>query len=381
MSRLLISFIVLALLLPHAAFGQTVKRGRNEGTISLAPSNVIGNGNITLYAQPDARYNGEGLLLNPIIGGSIGISDIMQLTAQTVPLGTKGLGPTEAHVQLTLPGNDVLRFFGFAAGVDLFLSTALDTISLTTDLTKPDFNPFPSASLLIDLDWLALDKRLPLKTYLSVNLADNGELLYRYNQIAAKIGAEWKMNQHSLFADAGVGLYQEKRSKINPVADKDFAQYYGWIGPGGRYRLKNRFSVLAGLRFMIFQVRKDQNGIKPDFLGLSIRFEAPLLFKETNTEAIRTLIFMEQVKEKKTDLLAKSIESQHSVIGELNASLGDVGDSTETFDYSRERNALLKRREEIQSKMKEIERIFSDSEGSDSTQSGQPPLLPGGEEE
>ncbi|MDD5675636.1 MAG: hypothetical protein PHC61_15815 [Chitinivibrionales bacterium] len=380
MKRIFLIVNLVTVSLITALSGQTVIRGRSEGTITIPASNVIGNGNITVYFQPNAWYSAQGFRLDPILGGCIGISDIMQISAQTIPLGSKGLGPTEAHVQLTLPGNNVLRFFGLAADVDLFLSTAQDTITITTDKTKPDFNPFLFPSAIIDLDWLALYKSLPLKTYLAVNLADNGELLFRYNQIAVNYGAEWKMNLHSFFLDGGIGLYQEKHTKIS-AGDAGYDQQYGWLEPGGRYRLKNRFSVVGGVRFMVFESVKPRNGLQPNFFGFHVRLEAPLLYKETNTEAIRTLIFMEQVKEKKADALAKNIESQHSVINQLKGSLEGLRDSTETFDYSNERSALIKRREDIQSKMKSIENIFSDSDKSDSTKKEPSLTIPGGEEE
>ena len=86
-------FLVLAALLLGIASGQTVLRGRDEATLSVPASNVMGNGNIDIFAVSDARYSVSGFGFDPIIGGQIGISDIMQLNGQFIPISKSALGP------------------------------------------------------------------------------------------------------------------------------------------------------------------------------------------------------------------------------------------------------------------------------------------------
>ena len=151
-------FIIIILcvsLSAHALNAQTVKRGRNEGTISFPASNVLGNGNIDFFLASSARYSLSGFTADPILGAQIGISDIMQLTGQWIPVATKGLGPIEAHLQITTPGNDNLRFVGLALRADLFLSSIQDTISQTAQKDKPQYNPYLLPSIIVDADWLA----------------------------------------------------------------------------------------------------------------------------------------------------------------------------------------------------------------------------------
>jgi hypothetical protein len=350
------------------AKGESMQRGRNEGTIDIPASNVIGTSNITAWTDIITGYSANGFRLEPAVGGVIGAGGIIQLEGRVVPFGGHGLGPMEAHLQMTLPGNDMLRFVGMAPRADLYLSTEIDTITPTANPDKPNYSPSLVGSLIIDLDWLALFRRFPLKTYFMAGMADNTQLLYRYNQLSGSVGLEWKMYRHSLFVDAGGALYKEKANTlIDNIADKTYAQSYAWIAPGGRYRLLNRFSILGGARFVLYQDRKKNNPITPDVLRLDLRFEAPLYFRETNTEAIRTLVFMEQEKEKKrvADTLAQA-EARKDYFGEYNLGLGVNQVQGETFDYAKERQDLIKKRQEIQTKMDEIENILNETNADDS---------------
>jgi hypothetical protein len=153
---------------------QTVKRGREEGTSSIPASNVMGNGNITAFITGSGGYSLDGFVLDPALGGRVGVTDILQLSAQMVPVSSRGIGPIEAHLQVTTPANDKLRFFGIALFADLYLSTMQDTLGRASAKDKPEYNSYPSASMVIDLDWLAVKRWLPLKTYLRVGMDEIG---------------------------------------------------------------------------------------------------------------------------------------------------------------------------------------------------------------
>jgi hypothetical protein len=192
--------------------------------------------------------------------------------------------------------------------------------------------------------------------YLSLGMVDNGELLMKYDQLALRTGLEWKMFQHSAFACAGAGFYKEKSSRLGP-GDASYKQSYFWIEPGGRYRLFGRFSILGSVKLTLFQNAKVKNPFQPELFKISIKVEAPLLFRETNTEAIRTLIFMEQKKEKKSDSYEKKVMTGKNLLNDMSTSLMGPQDSlvTSNSDF---KETMKKRREETQKKMDEVEGLF-----------------------
>jgi hypothetical protein len=366
----------IVLLLFLLAPCQNVKRGRDEGTSSIPGSNVMGNGNITAFVGGGASYSLEGFSPFPAVGAQVGITDIMELSGRFVPWTKRGIGPIEAHLQITTPANDKLRFFGFALFADLFFSTLKDTQSQTNAKEKPEYNTYPSASLVADLDWLAFKKWLPLKTYLKIGLADNPDLLFKYDQIAASSAIEWKAYQHSLFVNAGIAAYKEKASKNRP-GDASYAQRYAWIEPGGRYRFFSRFSLIGSVKISLYQdiKERDKSPLNPELFNVSLRVEAPVFFRETNAEAIRTLVFLEQRKEKKSETaVAASMTSGQSLLNNLGTL--DETDTLGSFDYSQEREELIKRREETQRKMSEIEKLFLELDKADSLKMQGGPMMP-----
>ncbi len=357
---------ILALLVFLPASGQTVIRNRDEGTASIPASNVMGNGNITAYIEGGGTYDLNRLAAIPAVGAQVGITDIMELSARFVPWTGLAIGPIEVHLQITTPANDKLRFFGAAVFADLYLSTSQDTLSATTASGKPEYNSYPEATLVADLDWLALFKWLPFKTYFKVGMVDNPDLLFKYDQLAFAAAAEWKTVRHGLFVDAGLSLYKEKPTKIF-AGDASYTQRYAWVEPGARFRFLSRFSLVGSMRVTLFQELKPVLPLNPELFAVSFRLEAPIFFKETNTEAIRTLIFQEQAKEKRTEAVA---ESEGSFAAPKTANLVGArakdADTLGTYDFSKERDELIKRREETQEKMAEIEKLFSDLDKADS---------------
>jgi hypothetical protein len=357
--RSAIVFVALSLLFCLQGMAEiSVKRGRDEGTMNIPASNVVGNGNITLFGGGYGSYGSIGLRVDPALGLRVGISNIMQIRAQTAFTNFTGLGTSEAHVQLTSPFNDRLRFFGVALAGSLYLLTSVDTIGASATVGKPDYNSFMGISGIIDLDWLALFKKFPLKTYLSVSMADEPTLLFRYDQLALKTGFEWKMYQNSWFADAGAGLYKEKRNG-SFRGDSTYAQRIVWFEPGMRYRLYGQFSIIASFRLAVYQDLKPRHPLPTSALRAAATLELPLLFKETNTETIRTLVFMEQIKEKKKDNVTQNIEQGKRVDSGLDKDFKSMNLKSDIPD-SEEEKAELRKREEIQKKMDEIEKLLEE---------------------
>lgn len=348
--------ILTVLIVPCIA--QEIRRGRNEGTINIPASNVAGNGNITLSGTLRGSIGKNGTKLNSMIAGKIGIADILQGYVSTSVVNFRKIGLTEVHGQLTLPNNDGLRFFGIAFCGDLFLSTAMDTISGEATSGRPDFHSYFRPSLICDQDWIAIDKKRSLKTYQYLSLADDADLLFQYDQISFKLGAEWKTYRHSFFVDASVGLYKEKSTSIFS-GDRSYKQQKIWLEPGARLRLRNRFSFLASTRFLLLQRVKTERPLPPQYASLQLTFEAPLYFRETNTEAIRTLIFIDNAKDKEKDRITRSIEQGKAIKTDFETGFEELAPEKSDIDKQKE---ALRKREEIQNKMEEIEELLEDLE-------------------
>lgn len=354
---LIAGIIVLSDVLVYA---QSVRRVRNEGSIHCRASNVMGSGNLSLFTGITSSINHIALRADLFAGAQIGIAEIIQIQAQASLEDFSSLGPAQAHLQLTTPENDRLRFFGFAISADLYLSTAQDTFSLVTESSKPEYSPFLKGSIIADIDWLALWSRFPLKTYVTASMVDNPQALHQYHQARMLLGMEWKMQRHSLFVEAGSAFYKEKRTRENLTGDDSFEQWYAWIQPGGRLRLRDKFSITGGLEITVAtQTRKGSN-LTPGVVGFDIRFEAPIVFKETGAEAIRTLVFIEQSKDQGSDPYSEHI-IKNGVFSKYNDMVEGLDLQEESFNYQSENQQLREKREQIQKKMEEIEAILEET--------------------
>jgi len=352
------SMIMILFMLIFPCYTQDIRRGRNEGTVNIPPSNVAGNGNITLSATLSGSIGKHSSNVNSKIAGNIGIADILQGSLSTSINNFRKIGLTEVHGQITLPNNDGLRFFGIALCGDLFLSTAIDTISGEATSGRPDFHSYFRPSLICDQDWIAIDKKLKLKTYQLFSMTDDADLLFQYDQLSFKLGAEWKTYKHSYFVDAAMGMYKEKKTSVFS-GDNGYKQQKVWMEPGVRLRLRNRFSFLASIRFLLLQRVKTERPLLPQYVGMKLSFEAPVYFRETNTEAIRTLIFIDNAKEKGKDRITRSIEQGKAIKTDFETGFEDLAPDKSDIDQQKE---ALRKKEEIQNKMEEIEKLLEDLE-------------------
>jgi hypothetical protein len=336
------------------ALAQSIRRGRNEGTYNITASNVIGSGNITLEANVKSHYGSDGFGVDPDGSLTVGIADILQFRGLLSLTNFKTIGSAQANGQITLPGNNSLRFFGAALQGSLFLSTETDTVSSSAASGKPEYHSYIRPSFVFDIDWMSRFKNLPLKSYLWLGAYDNSDLLFKYSQLASRIGIEWRSITNSVFADIGLGLYKERKNGTFQ-GDSKFAQQTLWIEPGARYRIFNRISIIGSLRVLIFQRTKLVNGLPPNYVRLSFGIAIPVTYKETNTEAIRTLIFTEKQKVQQQDIISKSIDQQKKMRTDFEINFEDLDNkSAENIDEQE----AIKRREEIKKKMDELEHIL-----------------------
>ena len=329
-----------------------MKRGRNEGLFFTPASNVMGNGNINLDLSADVRINQERLTSLQVLGGAIGIAEILQLRASASLLEFRRLGPIEAHLQMTTPLNDRLRFVGFALSGDIYLSTILDTLSATADKSKPEYTPYIRGSAILDFDFLSRPRQIPLKAYLTFSLCDNPALMYRYDQYSVRGGLELKGFGNALFVEAAAGYFTEKRSI---QGSQGYHGYYVMIMPGGRYRIRDRFSLVGTIGVSPVVSAPQIHGFNGERFYLGLRFEAPIIYRETNTEAVRSLVFLDKKR-------AQQPRSIDTLTGETLLPQTTAPDgSGESFDYRKENEELIKRREEIQRRMEEIEQQLEET--------------------
>lgn len=333
---------------------QSIRRGRNEGTYNIAASNVTGSGNITLEANVKSHYGSNGFGIDPDGSLTVGIADILQFRGLISLTNFKAIGSAQANAQITLPGNNSFRFFGAALQGSLFLSTEIDTVSTSAASGKPEYHSYIRPSVVFDIDWMSRYKNMPLKSYLWLGTYDNPDMLFKYSQLASRIGIEWRSISNSVFTDIGLGLYKERKNGTF-AGDTRFTQQTLWIEPGARYRLFNRISILGSLRVLILQRTKPVNGLPPDYVRLSFGIALPVTYKETNTEAIRTMIFTEKQKVQQQDIISKSIDQQKKMRTDFEINFEDL-DSKSSENISEQE--AIKRREEIKKKMDELEHIL-----------------------
>jgi hypothetical protein len=354
----IVKIIALSFLLFSVTYSQ-VKRGRNEGTFNIPASNVMGNGNMAISGAMSGSIGRSKIHLDPWVGMNVGIASILQLSGKLSVEDFKRLGGMEARLQVTTPGNDRLRFFGVSILGELYLSTEMDTLSGTALTGKPEFNAYIRPSLIADGDWIAKYQRLPLKTYLYIGLSDNPDLLYMYSQIALRCGVELKFERNSYAIDIGCGFYKEKSRRLTGyTGDASYAQQRVWIEPMVRYRLFDRATLLCSVRALVVQRVKKVRALEPEYLRIATAIETPIVFKETNSEAIRTMIFVEHNKNAVKDSTGLTIDEKKKLASDSLHITIDGLDLEQTTNESEKE--ILKRREDIQKKMEEIEQLLED---------------------
>lgn len=276
-----------------------VKRSRAESVPDLIASNTVGFGDIWLASSAAliSRSNG-GTALEPYQAVGFGLSQNMSIFAGAVPFEgdiKKLIGRGDAHLKLTLPDNDNLRLFGLAVQGDLVLSTEQDTVSRGQDSKRPAYAPRAGLTVALDADLIKRFRTLPLKVYLNWSMFDNDRLLVRFSQQSWRGGVEYKGPRHSGFLAFRYGLY---KPIVNDPGVKEggYDEYLFALMPGGRYRILSRFSLTGSALFTVAAKRLPRSDFYYDRFSFKVGLEFPLFYRETNTEAIRSMIFLETRK-------------------------------------------------------------------------------------
>jgi len=292
------------------------KRSRSEGIPGISASNTLGTGNIwfgagtkmfmqTIGVQKDlSNFSGndsnssveKDFIVVPHINGTIGLTGFVQIEINSIPYDGKKIGLTMASLKLTIPGKDNLRYFGLAGKLNVALATEENVF--TTLEETPAFDPILTFTGIADVDFIKKHPSLPLKLYFNYSNHDNFKLHNIYQQHHAGIALEYKDNNGSLYLRTGAAFYKEKKTIPNPSPDPDFRSPLFDMGLGIKKRFKEgipfvlsadiNFDPVSPLGFL------DSELHKPFQIDLTIKI--PVFYKETNTEALRSLIYSEQLR-------------------------------------------------------------------------------------
>ena len=107
---------------------------------------------------------------------------------------------------------------------------------------------------------------------------------------------------------------------------------------------------------------KKYDPLKIPIMRGDIHIEVPIIFQETDAEAIRSLVFIEKKKnfEYKNTIIDSTNDSTY--VAQYDAMVKQLEGNYETFSYDQEKEMLKKKRLEIQRKMEEIEKMFEEFE-------------------
>ncbi len=384
------------ILLILAIFGQNIqakgKRSRGEGIPAVSASNTVGTGNIWFesagksYMQtgklnlaelqnvPDKKYypsltsrldtnyslTKKDLLLAPQINGTIGLTGFMHIEGTSIPWDGDKIGITTGSIKLTLPNNDNLRIFG--AGLMLNVTLSTEENSYTVLEETPAFDPLISYTLIGDIDLIKYNPTMPFKLYFNYSNADNFRFYYLYSQHNFKLAFEYKGENKSIYSRFGMALYKEKENSKNPNPNPDFIpplfemgigfkKYFDKAFPFSLYA-DIQFDPLNPIKFLSSELRKP--------IQIEMGIKIPIFYKETNAEALRSLIFTEQnrLENKNTTAInkfgkrkAKDLTLDRLLLENYDRDMLDDPKLNEIFKHKSEKE-ILEQRKKIKKTLK-----------------------------
>lgn len=332
-----------------------LKRSRTEDLVDVRASNTEGFSNIWVGLDlPVELRDSNAIFVEPRLCGRVGLASLLHLSGSTgIPKG-RTLGTTEVHAQITLPGNDRLRFVGLGASGDMLLTIVANPGDLT-----PAFHPYLGFTLIADVDLIAKLPWLPLKFYANLTNLGAENIMLHFAPLSALGGMEYKGSRHSLFAGGQIMLLKQNQILGQPPPSKKYDQVLFYVFPGLRYRFSDRISLVGRARLLLLSVG-DSPLLPQRTIGVSVSADMPLLFKDTDSEALRSLIFMER---KRKALHASTKANPAASQGRLGAflpsdSLGDPQARQRSEDYFKQREELQKSRQKALDDMKKIEEML-----------------------
>ena len=313
------------------------KRSRAESIPRILSSNTVGLGNIFIkggmqtyfYSPLDLPYiidslsfrenvdntatletknknTSRNFFLAPYIKGTIGLTNFLHLELSSIPWTGNKIGITTAKLKCTLPGNDNLRIVGIGSTVNVTLSTEENIIASQKE--TPSFDPIISYTLIADLDLIKKFPNFPAKLYFNYSNTENYLIYHLFHQHTVKIGLEIKQEKYSYYLKAGITAYKPKdqdNSYISESFEERAISLVSEVGFGYRKRFSKVWPFTLNLDFEFDPINplKFWDGALSKTPLVSFLIEVPFYFQETNTEARRAMIFVEnRSKEMKTNI-------------------------------------------------------------------------------
>ena len=152
--------------------------------------------------------------------------------------------------------------------------------------------------------------------------------------------------------------------KQNPVQGEpspsgSYDQFLLYLYPGLRYRLSDRISLLGRARWLLLSA--GDSPYRPQrTMGISVTCEMPLLFRDTNTETLRSLIFLDRKRRSfHASAKARTNAPQGRLATFLPSDSLNAGDARQrSDDYFKQREELQKNRKQALEDMKKIEEML-----------------------
>ena len=213
----------------------------------------------------------------------------------------------------------------------------------------------------MDLDFIKVAPTFPAKMYLNLSNSDNYKLDRMYTQYAVKFGYEYRAHYSGYYMKTGFALYKEKKTDKNPSPKAGFLpplsefglgykKHFPWTHPIN-FNFNLEFDMLSPFKFLKNDLNKSPK--------ISTNIEIPLYIRETNTEALRQLIYTEKErksnKNKKEQTTGDRTLTLEKLLNEKSDKnyLDDPG--LNSFFNQKENNALYKKRQKLLKKLDELD--------------------------
>ena len=271
-------------------------------TLSKAVDSAYRNDFRTLYGSDDKLH--RDLIMVPTLGATLGLASFLHMEIEGVPWDGEKLGASTARLKFTTPKNDNLRIFGLALVLNATLSTEEDIYSKGE--TTPGFDPLLYYGVVADLDLVKAFHSFPVKAYLNYTNLDDYRLVHAYSQHQFRFGVEKMGNRSGWYMRAGAMLYRPLATRFNPNPTSGFLPTIYEFGMGYRTALVDRLTFTVDYTMDPIHPISFYNTETGKPPKLQVGVEAPLVFTETRSEAIRALIFNEEQRKKFREMAAKN---------------------------------------------------------------------------
>ena len=356
-----LNIILLILLWINMAI--PIKRSRGEGLNSIYSSNTLGAGDIWLYTQTKLMLS-RGLAFHPGIGGAIGLADFLSVGGSVNPYDpeVKNIGNTVVQLKLTYPNNKKLRLFGVGLLNHIILPTRQGS---NTQGGVAEYVPRLKLSALFDIDWMARYNKVPFKFYLNLGNVDDDIFLNEFDQLNISGAIEYKGYFWSCGGLFSFGTYDS-------IGFSKFPTEYTRIHVGGLVRI--RIPILGA--DLLAEIGKFlSNTVDQSEYYLTLRGSLPLYYLDTDAEAVRTFLYIENRGKKKKiiteeEKMKAAIEESKKLGSEVDlfsqpVSKGNVLSSPVILDeedlvYQKQMDLIKQQRKEFDVEMKKLEELLEE---------------------